>query len=124
MIKFGLKGAFAPYLTVLSRYPEGITSSRLSEICDKDKSAVSRVISEMAQKGLVKREGTKDNLYRATITLTANGAEVASFVKERAMSAVAAASKGLSEENRLAFYSALQIIASNLREISKIGIPE
>jgi len=124
MEKFGLKGAFVPYLAVLIRFPDGVTSSRLSEICDKDKAAVSRVVSEMVQKELINREGTKDNLYRANLTLTEKGMEVARFVQGRAMAAVAAASKGLTEENRKTFYEALDLIAKNLREISKTGIPE
>ena len=104
MEKFGLKGAFAPYLAVMIRYPEGVTSSRLSEICDKDKAAVSRVVSEMAEKGLVIREGNKDNLYRASIMLTERGKEVAEFVRSRAITAVAAASNGLPEEKRSVLY--------------------
>ena len=124
MEKFGLKGAFAPYLSVMIRYPEGITSSRLSEICDKDKAAVSRVVSEMAQKGLIKREGTKDSLYRATLTLTDEGRKVAQFVEQRAMAAVSAASQGLTDDKRKILYESLELLAKNLKEISKNGIPE
>ncbi len=124
MEKYGLKGAFSTYLLILLKHPDGITSSRLSEICDKDKAAISRVVSEMAAKGLVKREGTKDNLYRANISLTEEGLRVAEFVRKRAMAAVAAASKGLTEENRKIFYAALDLIAANLKEINKTGIPD
>ena len=53
MIKRGYKGAFAQYLATLSRYEEGLTSTELCEICDKDKAAVSRIIAEMEEKGIV-----------------------------------------------------------------------
>ena len=56
MVKHGYKGAFAQYLATLRRYEEGLTSSELCEICDKDKAAVSRIIAEMEEKGLVERE--------------------------------------------------------------------
>ena len=56
MVKQGYKGAFAQYLATLRRYEEGLTSSELCEICDKDKAAVSRIIAEMEEKGLIERK--------------------------------------------------------------------
>ena len=47
MIKFGYKGAFAQYLVAMRHYPKGVTAAQLSEICDKDKAAVSRIVTEM-----------------------------------------------------------------------------
>ncbi len=124
MIKYGLKGSFAQYLLAIGRYEDGITSSGLCEICDKDKAAISRVVAEMEQKDLIYRRATGDNLYRATLNLTEKGKEAASQVSERAKIAVEVAGKGLTEESRQAFYAALNLIASNLQEISKEGIPE
>jgi len=40
MAKFGLKGPHAQCLLAMSRYPEGITSARLCEVCDKDRFTV------------------------------------------------------------------------------------
>ena len=56
MEKYGLRGSYVQYLLAMKRYPEGVTSTQLCEICDKDKAAISRVIAEMESKGLVKRE--------------------------------------------------------------------
>ena len=56
MEKHGLRGAFAQYLLALSRHPEGITAAGLCEVCDKDKAAVSRIVSEMDAKELILRE--------------------------------------------------------------------
>ena len=67
---YGLKGPHATYLTTLYRYEEGITAPELCELCAKDKSDVSRMISIMEQKGLVKRDGGLKSAYRAKIKLT------------------------------------------------------
>ena len=125
MVKYGLKGSFAQYLLAIGRYEEGITSSKLCEICDKDKAAISRVVSEMEQKGLIYRQSTgeSDNLYRAMLKLTEKGKEAADHVNERAKIAVEFAGKGLTDESRQAFYATLSLIASNLQNISKKGIP-
>ena len=123
MIQYGYKGAFAQYLAAMNRYPDGITSAQLCEICDKDKAAVSRVVMEMESSGLVERRLENDTLYRARLVLTPQGRQAADFVAQRAQTAVDAAGKGLTEEDRRAFYAALDLIASNLQWISKTGIP-
>ena len=50
MEKYGLRGSYAQYLVAMIHYPDGITSSKLSEICDRDKAAISRIVSEMEKK--------------------------------------------------------------------------
>ena len=124
MEKHGLRGAFAQYLLAISRYPEGITAAGLCEVCDKDKSAVSRVVAEMEAKGLVIRETDGISQYRAKLRLTPEGEAAAEFVRQRASAAVELAGKGLSEEDRKAFYSELERICVSLQRISQIGIPE
>jgi DNA-binding MarR family transcriptional regulator len=123
MIKYGLKGSYAQYLLAIGRFENGITSSKLCEICDKDKAAISRIVAEMEQHGLIYRDRINDNLYRAMLKLTEKGKEAADKVSLRAQIAVEAAGKGLTDESRMAFYSALNLIATNLQEISKDGIP-
>ena len=120
MEKYGLKGAYAQYLHAMRRSPEGVTSSQLCDICDKDKAAVSRAVAEMEEKGLIFREGK--NPYRALLKLTETGKNAADFVCERAEIAVREAGKGLSDEARAIFYTSLEIIASNLQKICKEGI--
>lgn len=124
MEKYGLRGSYAQYLVTMTRFPEGITSSKLSEICDRDKAAISRIIAEMESKGLVTRETDRANLYRAKLMLTDEGIKAASFVCDRAEKAVNAAGKGLGEDDRKIFYGALAIIEANLRRISRDGIPD
>ena len=122
MEKYGLRGSYVQYLIAMTRFPEGITSSKLSEICDKDKAAVSRAAAEMEQKGLLVREGK--NQYRSLLKLTDEGRRAAEFVCSRAEIAVREAGKGLTDEVRATFYAGLELIASNLQLICKEGIAE
>ncbi len=124
MIQYGLKGSFAQYLLAIAHHEKGLTASQLCEICDKDKAAISRVVSEMENKGLVYREMTGPSHYRALLKLTEKGKAAADHVSERAKLAVEAAGRGLGEEARRNFYSTLNLISENLHVISKEGIPE
>ena len=124
MEKYGLKGAYAQYLVTIQRYEDGITAAQLCEVCDLDKAAVSRAVAEMTQRGLLERVQTKETAYRARLKLTEEGREAAAYVNRLAQTAVEAAGKALTEENRGIMYAALESIAANLAVICKDGIPE
>lgn len=111
------------YLVALARYEDGITASRLGDMCGKDKADVSRTLSIMEEKGLVIKTGSGRNLYRAKICLTEQGKTVAEFVRRRAALAVERAGKGVSDTDRSVFYNTLDLIANNLSEMSKEGLP-
>lgn len=123
MEKYGYKGAFAQYLMVLSAHPEGLTAAELSEHSDRDKAAVSRIVSEMTEKGLISRGGSEEKTYKARLRLTEEGKKAADFVAQRAMIAVEAVGRELSNEERLVFYAALGSISRNLEELCRDGIP-
>lgn len=124
MVKYGCKGAFAQYLMAIQRHPEGLTAAQLSEICDKDKAAVSRMVSEMEEKGLVTRTGENGRFYKALIMLTDAGRSAADFVSRKARAAVSAVGSELSDEDRRVLYYALDLIAAKLHTLSEEGIPE
>lgn len=122
MERNGYKGVFAQYLTVLCRCPDGLTCAQLSELCDRDKAAVSRTVAEMEEKSLVIRSG--ESAYRARVMLTDEGRRAASYVFERAQTAVEAGGRGMTEEERQIFYSVLDLIARNLESVCQNGLPE
>ncbi|MBE6807904.1 MAG: hypothetical protein J6J30_00785 [Clostridia bacterium] len=124
MEKYGLKGTHSVYLLTMFRFPDGITAPRLCELCGKDKSDVSRMMSIMEKKGLVKKEGIHQNLYRGLLKLTESGKQAAEHVRKRAILAVELAGKDLTDEKREIFYDALESIVLNLRILSKEGIPQ
>lgn len=122
MIKRGYKGAFAQYLAVMRRFPEGVTAAQLCELCDRDKAAVSRVLAEMEEKGLVSRDNSRP--YRAAVVLTQEGWELVHYVCSRASVAVAEAGQDLTEEDRKTLYCALERIAFRLQGFCRDGLPE
>ncbi len=119
MAKHGLKGSCAQYLVIMRRSDSRFTVSQLSESCMKDKAAVSRAVSELEANGLILREASGSNLYRATLALTDKGAQVADAVVLRVNNAVEQAGKGLSDSDRQVFYSSLELISANLKEMCK-----
>ena len=124
MKKYGLKGAHSIYLLTMLRYPDGITATQICEYCVKDKADVSRMMTLLEKKGLVKKEGIHQNLYNGVFKLTEEGRKAALFVSQRASLAVDIAGKDLTDEQRKVLYEALEQIASNLRKLNKEGLPE
>lgn len=124
MDKYGLKGASAQYLLAMERYPEGVTAAALCDICDRDKAAVSRILSEMEAKGLIYRVNPGESQYRALLALTPAGKQAADFVNRKAAIAVELVGNGLADEDRKVLYAALAHIAANIKALSHEGIPE
>lgn len=124
MDKYGLKGASAQYLLAMERYPEGVTAAALCDICDRDKAAVSRILSEMEAKGLIYRVNPGESQYRALLALTPAGKQAADFVNRKAAIAVELVGNGLTDEDRKVLYAALAHIAANIKALSHEGIPE
>ena len=124
MIQYGLKGPHVQCLVVMSRRPDGVTAAELCDLCEKDKAAISRTVSELEKEGMLTRGGEKDRVYRSPLTLTEKGMRTAKQITQMTERAVIAAGKGLSEENREIFYAALHLIASNLQMICEEGLQD
>lgn len=122
MAKYGLKGPHAQCLLAMKRYPKGITAARLCEVCEKDKAAISRILTEMETAGMIFRENQNGSRYRALLRLTEQGKLAANAVMEKARLAVELAGKGFGEEEREVFYRVLSIIAGNLSKLCREGL--
>ncbi len=122
MASYGLKGGYIIYLIALYKTEEGLTAANLCEMCAKDKAEVSRAMKVLEEKGLVCREQTTTNSYRARITLTNQGKTMTCDLRERIKLAVEKGGAGLTEEERETFYTALETISNNLKEITRIGL--
>lgn len=115
MKDYGLRGALAKYLLVLRRYKTGVTASRLSTLCERNKADVSRALGELEELGLVRRLSGVS--YRAKISLSDKGMEIADSLAIRAGEVIAYVGKDISEEERTIFYHSLESIAKNLEAI-------
>lgn len=124
MIHYGSRGIYAQYLAVLVRYPQGLTAARLSDICGRDKAAVSRTVADMEKEGLLTRENQGENKYRALLRLTDEGKRAADFVARKAQFAVEEGGQGLSDDERLRLQQILTLIARNLEKLCEKGLPQ
>lgn len=124
MEAYGLKGPYVVYFTTLYRYPEGLSAVKLGELCCRDKADVSRAISLLEKKGLIKKDKTKKSQYRAPIVLTEEGRHLAEDMILKANKAVELGGMGLTDEQRETFYYSLELITKNLQTLSEEGLPE
>ena len=124
MAKYDLNSPHAVYLNTLYQYPEGITAAKLGELCCKNKADVSRMVTILEKKGLVRKEAVGGNLYRAKLLLTDDGKLAAEHVQGRAALAVELAGSGMTDTDRATFYRCLEQITTNLQTLSKEGLPQ
>lgn len=120
MANYGLKSAHVACLLTLQQHP-GITASDLGKLCEKDKAAISRTVTELEHAGMLSR-GEDSGAYRAQLHLTKEGYRVAEKVKARTLLAVDKAGSGLTDEDRKIMYAALDRIAGNLHTICRDGL--
>ncbi|MDO5124565.1 MAG: MarR family transcriptional regulator, partial [Eubacteriales bacterium] len=110
------------YLLAILGSPEGLTPMELAKVCRKDKSAVSRALSEMSKEALVSKETGKPGQYGLRYILTDKGKSAATEVSLVAGRAVELASQGLCDEDRETLNKALDLLCKNLKEMSENGI--
>ena len=122
MEKYGYRASYVLYLAILSRCPDGVTATKLSELCDRDKAGISRIVAEMEENGLITKQSSRDNFYRAKLFLTEKGHEIARRVQQSAIIAVSEAGNGMSDDDRKVFYECLGLISANLKKISVEGL--
>ena len=113
MTEFGLKGTHVMCLYYLRQNPAGLTATQLCGLCAEDKAAISRTLSELRSRGYITTLSEK--AYRAMLTLTGAGHEIARKFDHLIEGWVCTGGDGLSEEERFDFYKSLATIADNLR---------
>ena len=113
MTEFGLKGTHVMCLYYLRQNPTGLTASQLCGLCAEDKAAISRTVSELRSQGYITSLSQK--AYRAMLTLTNAGQELARKFDNLIEDWVTVGGSGLSDEERSDFYKVLSTIAENLR---------
>ena len=115
MTEFGLKGTHVMCLFFLHSNPEGLTAGQLCKLCDEDKAAISRTLSELDARGYIRTNTEEGKKYKALLHLTAEGEAVARRMDGMIEAWVALGGAGLTEESREDFYKSLDHIAANLK---------
>lgn len=114
MTKLGLKGKQVHCLFVLYNLEEGANITKLAEICEEDKGAMSRTVKELETNKLIYIEDNKNQKYKNHLKLTEKGIEAAQFIDTKILQIMEEASIGLSNEDREILYSSLNLISNNL----------
>ena len=115
MTELGLKGSHVSCLFQLAQHPEGLTAAELCSLCDEDKAAVSRCLSQLLQRGLVCGNfPVNKRSYRTRLTLTDSGRELVEQIYQKVDAALVGGSTGLTQQQRENFYATMKLIINNL----------
>lgn len=116
LAEYHLKG---PHLSCLYYlYKNGsLTAKELCDLCEEDKAAISRSIVYLEQNGYIVCVSEAKKRYKAPFTLTENGWEVGKQIAEKIDAVLAAASLGMTEDERAVMYRCLHLISDHLQEI-------
>ena len=118
--KFGVKSVCMMWLYELSLHPKGLTASELADSRNIDRSLVSREITALKNDGYVKLLGGDGKRgYNAPIVLTDKGKSVARMIEAHGLTMQNAVNAGISDEELKTFYTVLEKIDGNFKEIRK-----
>lgn len=99
-------------------YTEGeLTAKQLCDICDEDKSGISRSIDYLEQRGYVCCDEHIKKRYKSPLKLTEKGRNVGKWLSEKIDNILGLTSLGLSEQERAIFYKGLKVVSCNLQRL-------
>ena len=121
----GIKSVHIFWIYSLRNHLDGLTATELAALSEIDRSLVSREVAKLCADGYIMNVGGtgKRKNYNSRLVLTEKGLELAQQVRKRATLAVKLAGKDLTDDARQIFYKSMDLIANNLRELCKDGLP-
>ena len=117
MVEYNLRSSHISCLYYLYS-SKGLTATDLCEKCEEDKATISRSIDYLETNGYLTCDSKNAKRYKSVLTLTDKGLEVGKKITDKIDRVLKEVSVGLTEEERLAFYNALNIISNNIDRIS------
>ena len=114
MANFGLGSTHTMCIRKLNASKNGLTRTQIAEACELDKAQVSRIISELAQKGYV-TEGPSNSNYKRRVALTDDGKRVAAEINSIVLKINTSVSGEIPEEELQVFYKVFGKICDNLK---------
>lgn len=118
MLSYNLKSQHVSCLYFINKVGS-LTAKELCELCDEDKSKVSRSLKYLEEVGLVSCESKHTKRYLSPIALTERGKEIGCEISERIDKLLLKSSQGISIEDLEIFYRCFRIINDNLQRISE-----
>jgi DNA-binding MarR family transcriptional regulator len=121
MSAYGLKSSHVMFLIQLDKREDGLTAAELSKVGHVDKAQISRVISELTQKGFVTKLSAKHGQkYNVKLTLTATGKKVAGEINEIIAKLLEYVSSSIPRSDLDIFYRTLFTISDNLFALTSV----
>ena len=115
MLPYGLKSSHVLFLVQLGKNQDGLTAAELSEAGHVDKAQISRVITELTQKGYVIRQSLyHGQKYKNKLTLTEAGRHVTQEINRIIDSVLNNISGSIPVSDLEIFYRTLFTISDNL----------
>ena len=113
MKEFNLKTPHVSCIYYL--YREGsLTAKELCDICEEDKSGVSRSIEQLEKEGYIECEEKVKKRYKSPLKLTEKGRELGKSLADIIEGVLLELSKDVPEEDLKTMYKVLGIISTNL----------
>lgn len=110
---FGLRSVHLSCLLKLGHARDGLTGAELAEVCEVDKSLISRVIGELEERGYVTYEES-DRKYRRRIILTPSGVKTLAEIRTLLVDAVKVVREDVSDEDMEVVYRVLHKMDANI----------
>ena len=119
MDSYGLGSAHTLCLCILDEHKDGLSKTELASLCGVDKAQISRIISELLEKGFV-TVATPERNYKQKYILTESGMGIASEIKGIILDINNFVSGGIPKEEIDAFYATFKTICENLIKAEEI----
>ena len=118
--QLGLKSVHVFWLYLLRTHPEGMSASELAAAVQSNRSLISRELDALFDKGIVYTQGNGDKRrYGWKLMLTSKGRQLADVISAVAAEVQNTVSRDLSEEELIAFYRTLKILADGFNELNQ-----
>ena len=121
MEPYGLGSTHTLCLKKLHASQGGLTRKELALECEIDKAQISRLITELTEKGYV-REKSETVGYKNKIVLTESGKKVADEVEQKVRKVLEYVSGEIPYEQITVFYNTLETICENLKRAEEMPL--
>lgn len=118
MKALGLKSGHVSCLYYLYKIGP-MTQAKLVEMCEEDKSAISRKIEYLTKNDYVEKDKSEDGKYKQPINLTPKGQEVSAFIANKINEIIQKSDAELNNNDRQILYTSLEKVNEKLKKIIK-----
>ena len=119
MQSYGLKSSHVLFMVQLGKREDGLTASELSKAGHMDKAQISRVVSELTDKGFIIRSAGSGKKYKNRFTLTDSGKSIARDLDSLIDNALEYVSGAIPKADLEVFYRTLFTISDNLFSLTE-----